>query len=188
LLGKRSELLAELLAESGAPDRILSSPAERCRQTVAPLAKQAGRDVELEEWLDEGSDALEALALLTELEEAVVAACTHGDVIWGVLDWLARGGVDLGARPDASKASTWALDWPDSPAEGVPIRAGLEASWPSWVGANGKRAPTSTLSCSRPRAVRKFSSCRQRPPTNAPRRRLSGQLDGSQRSVPPCDP
>jgi 8-oxo-dGTP diphosphatase len=120
---RQAELLAELLAESGAPDRILSSPAERCRQTVAPLAKQAGRDVELEEWLDEGSDALEALALLTELEEAVVAACTHGDVIWGVLDWLARGGVDLGARPDASKASTWALDWPDSPAEGVPIRA-----------------------------------------------------------------
>ncbi|MGO9560841.1 MAG: SixA phosphatase family protein [Acidimicrobiales bacterium] len=122
---RQAELLAELLGDSGAPPvRILSSPAERCRQTVSPLAKYTGRDVEPAQWLDEGSDALEALRLLTEIEEAVVAACTHGDVIWGVLDWLARGGVDLGDRPDASKASTWALDWPDSPAEGVPIRAG----------------------------------------------------------------
>jgi phosphohistidine phosphatase SixA len=121
---RQADLLAEALGESEAlPDLILSSPAERCRQTVAPLCERIGTRMELVTWLDEGSDPLEALDLLTKTEQEVVAACTHGDVIWGVLDWMARGGVDLGGRPDAQKASTWVLDWPDSPAEGVPLRA-----------------------------------------------------------------
>ena len=121
---RQAELLAGILAMGEAsPARILSSPALRCRQTVTPLTAALGLEIDLVTWLDEGSDAVEAMNRLCAVEEDVVAACTHGDVIWGVLEWLSRGGVDLGERPDAPKASTWILDWPDAPAEGVPVRA-----------------------------------------------------------------
>ncbi|MHB1986395.1 MAG: SixA phosphatase family protein [Acidimicrobiales bacterium] len=120
----QAELLAQVLAGSTAPPRrIFSSPARRCRATVAPYAERAALELELVDWLDEGKDALKAVRRLCEIEAEVVAACTHGDVIWGVLEWLALGGVDLGGRPDAPKASIWVLDWPDSSPEGVPVRA-----------------------------------------------------------------
>lgn len=105
------------------PDQVLSSPARRCVETVEPLAKRVGVAVETAKWLSEGRSPLEALARLRTQPGDVVAACTHGDIIWGVLEWLARGGVELVPRPDAPKASTWVLDWEDPSAEGVPLRA-----------------------------------------------------------------
>jgi 8-oxo-dGTP diphosphatase len=123
----------EQLAPAAAPARVLSSPAQRCIETVEPLAERVGVHVEVVDWLAEGSDPNHALGELTALPEEVVAACSHGDVIWGVLEWLARGGVTLASRPDAHKGSTWVLDWPDSPAEGVPVRASyLDPPVPGW--------------------------------------------------------
>lgn len=126
-----TQLVKVLNGKEASPDRLLSSPAKRCRETIGPLAKRLRLDIEQAEWLDEGSDAVEAIRRLAEIDDAVVTACTHGDVIWGVLEWLARGGVELGPRPDAPKASSWVLDWPDSPAEGVPIRASFLPPPPS---------------------------------------------------------
>ncbi len=123
--GRRQALaLSRALAGHGALDRLLSSPARRCLETLAPLGDLTGRPVEEAGWLAEGSDPLAAVEQLRAIEEAVVVCCSHGDVIWGILEWAARGGVRLGDHPDAAKASTWILDWPDEPAEGVPLRAG----------------------------------------------------------------
>jgi broad specificity phosphatase PhoE len=100
--------------------RIWSSPAVRCIQTVEPLAKKVGVALEVVPWLDEGSDVSVAMRRLKPPESLV--ACTHGDVIWGVLEILARAGVDLGERPDAQKGSVWLLDWDDAAAQ-LPQRA-----------------------------------------------------------------
>lgn len=116
-------LAAELKESVSPPESLLSSPALRCQETLAPYGQQAGVDLKVVAWLAEGSDPLAALDALRGQPAPVVAICTHGDVIWGVLEWLARGGVDLGERPDAAKASVWTLDWPDDPAEGAPLTA-----------------------------------------------------------------
>lgn len=121
---KQAQGLVEVLGPGETPpERLFSSPAARCHQTVEPLATALGLKIEEEEYLVEGSDPVAALGRLTAIDNEVLAACTHGDVIWGILEWLARGGVALGVRPDAQKASVWILDWPDAPAEGVPVRA-----------------------------------------------------------------
>jgi phosphohistidine phosphatase SixA len=59
--------------------RVFSSPYVRCTQTVAPL----GLEIVPDERLAEGAPVAATLALLRELDDAV--ACTHGDVIEGVL-------------------------------------------------------------------------------------------------------
>lgn len=122
--GRTAKLLAATLSSPGpAPERVWSSPAKRCTDTVAPLAEELGIEVETVPWLAEGSAVPHAIEEMRLAEADVVAASTHGDLVWGVLEWLARGGVELGARPDSPKGSTWILDWPDDSAEGVPVRA-----------------------------------------------------------------
>lgn len=122
---RQAEALVETLATGETVSRrLFSSPARRCLETLGPYAEAAGLSIEVVEWLDEGSDPLWALGQMRQAAEEVVVACTHGDVVWGLIEWLARGGVNLGERPDAQKASAWVLDWPDDSAEGIPLRAG----------------------------------------------------------------
>ena len=111
----QAEHIALRIAEADdAPVRVLSSPAVRCVQTVEPLAAKLGVGIEVVDWLDEGADVDDAYRLIgIGSREETIAACTHGDVMWGVLECLARGGVDLGERPDAAKGGTWVLEWPD---------------------------------------------------------------------------
>jgi phosphohistidine phosphatase SixA len=116
-------LADELSKSASPPELLLCSPARRCLETLAPFEEQSGVAVKVVEWLAEGEDPLAALECLRAEGSSVVAACTHGDVIWGILEWMARGGVDLGGRPDAGKASVWTLDWPDDSAEGAPLKA-----------------------------------------------------------------
>ncbi len=108
--------LAEL--EDRPPSRLLSSPAVRCLQTVQPLAGATNLEVVPADWLDEGSDATHALEELRALAARLdppsgvggpIAACTHGDVIWGLLEDLHRSGVELGPQPGAPKGGVWIL-------------------------------------------------------------------------------
>ncbi|HET9090883.1 MAG TPA: phosphoglycerate mutase family protein [Acidimicrobiales bacterium] len=92
------------------PAALLTSPAVRCRQTLEPLSDRLGLSLETHAFLEEGADVAVALERLAARPEPAVAACSHGDVIWGVLEWLARSGVDLGERPDVQKGATWAVD------------------------------------------------------------------------------
>jgi phosphohistidine phosphatase SixA len=106
---RQAESLGELLGSCDPrPELLLSSPARRCLETLGPLATRLGIPVAVAEWLAEGAHAGEALRRLRRLG-APAAACTHGDLIWGVLEHLAREGVDLGERPAAAKGSVWVL-------------------------------------------------------------------------------
>ncbi|MGA2211417.1 MAG: phosphoglycerate mutase family protein [Acidimicrobiales bacterium] len=117
---EQARVIASHLGDFGGrrPSRVLSSPAVRCRQTVEPLAEASKLEVVQAEWLDEGSDADHAFDQLRKLAARLdppsgvggpIAACTHGDVIWGILERLHRLGVDLGTRPDAPKGGVWII-------------------------------------------------------------------------------
>jgi 8-oxo-dGTP diphosphatase len=92
--------------------RVLSSPAERCLQTVQPLAGRLGRPIEPNQALEvdgagAGAGVLELLAS-PALHRAVL--CTHGEVIGEVFDELQRAGIELSDPPRWPKGSTWILE------------------------------------------------------------------------------
>jgi 8-oxo-dGTP diphosphatase len=92
------------------PQRILSSPAIRCIDTVAPLAEALHLKVEEDEALAEGA-GLAALALVRSVANEKIALCTHGDVIPEILVALAdEDHLDLGPSPRQAKGSVWVLE------------------------------------------------------------------------------
>jgi 8-oxo-(d)GTP phosphatase len=93
----RSEALVATLARFG-PERILSSPAVRCTQTVEPLAAALGLPVEETEDLAENAGRERALALARGLQRTVAVLCTHGDVVEELLG------------EESEKGSTWVLE------------------------------------------------------------------------------
>ncbi len=102
----QAEQLAALL--DGYPlDRLLSSGYVRCVETLAPLAARRGMETETVRWLEEGAKPAEALAAL--LAAGSVVACSHGDVVGGVLFELADRGVAIGSTPRMQKGSVWVL-------------------------------------------------------------------------------
>ena len=66
-------------------DRIVSSPAVRCVDTVRPLAEARGLDLEEREELAEGASRGAIFALLDEFDESGVLLCTHGDIVYELL-------------------------------------------------------------------------------------------------------
>ncbi len=104
----QAEALVDRLA--GYPlERVLTSPYDRCVETVQPLAASRGLEVEQADVLAEGSPASAVRALLRELGTAPAVLCSHGDVIGDLVGRLRADGVDLGGRVDWQKGSTWAL-------------------------------------------------------------------------------
>jgi len=89
-------------------DRLLSSGYVRCVETLAPLAARRGLATETVRWLEEGANPAEALAAL--LAVGSVVACSHDDVVGGVLFELADRGVAIGSTPRMQKGSTWVLE------------------------------------------------------------------------------
>ena len=90
--------------------RVLSSPADRCLQTVQPLADRLGRPVEPNETLGVDGTAAGVFELLLDpaLEAAVL--CTHGELIGEVFDLLQQAGVELSDPPRWPKGCTWVLE------------------------------------------------------------------------------
>jgi broad specificity phosphatase PhoE len=89
--------------------RVLSSPAERCLQTVQPLAARLGRAVEPSEALGVDGTGPAVLELLASPELDRVVLCTHGEVIAQVFDQLQQAGIELSAPLRWPKGSTWIL-------------------------------------------------------------------------------
>lgn len=89
-------------------DAVLTSAYDRCVQTVQPIAARRRLVPEAAAWLEEGADPEAALAEL--LGRGDVLACTHGDVVSGILFELSDHGVDLGTSPRMQKGSTWVLE------------------------------------------------------------------------------
>ena len=91
--------------------RILSSPALRCTETVAPLARALETEVETAAELAEGASTARTLELLAALasESGDSVLCSHGDVIPGVIWTLSAAGLDIPDRHRCKKASIWEL-------------------------------------------------------------------------------
>ncbi len=107
---READALAERLGE-GPLARLVSSPFVRCLQTLEPLAVALELPIETTDLLAEGADGESAAALLLSLAgKDSIACCTHGDVLFDVIDLVARSGVSLEGPPDSPVASTWALE------------------------------------------------------------------------------
>ncbi len=103
----QAERLAGQLA-GARPQAVFSSLSLRCVGTVLPVARLAGLPLTTLEELHEGGSAAAMLVrLLAEPHQSVVA-CTHGDIVTDLLDWLVRAGVRLPSQR-AEKASTWTI-------------------------------------------------------------------------------
>jgi phosphohistidine phosphatase SixA len=106
--------------------RILSSPALRCRQTVLPLARDLGLDVEPFPQLGLDADPARTVELLRRADTENTVLCTHRETLAGVFGLLAATGDRLadGTEPIPA-AIAWALyGGPDRP---VRLRRHLRA-------------------------------------------------------------
>ena len=94
--------------------RLVSSPSVRCLQTLEPLALALDHPIETTDVLAEGADGESAADLLLSLAgKDPIACCTHGDVVFEVVDLVASSGVPLDGPRSAPVASTWILEVED---------------------------------------------------------------------------
>lgn len=105
---RQAEALVDLFEDRWV-DRILSSPFDRCVQSVRPLAIARHLLVEEDDALAEGAPLPEVLALLRGAAGAVVMS-THGDLIPSVVLHLAERGLPMEDPPRWQKGSTWILE------------------------------------------------------------------------------
>ncbi len=91
------------------PRRVLSSPALRCIQTVAPLADALGLPVEPVDGLGEGNGTL-ALGLVLRMLGEPAILCTHRDVATELLEALTPGAsASARSRLRLAKGDAWVL-------------------------------------------------------------------------------
>lgn len=111
-LSPKGRLQADALADRFAPlgiERLLSSPAIRCRQSLEPLADRITATVEEARELAEGAPPAPALALITALA-VDTALCAHGDLIPWLVEHLAAEGMRVEDPQHCQKAGTWTLE------------------------------------------------------------------------------
>jgi phosphohistidine phosphatase SixA len=106
---RQAEALVGALS-SGVIERILSSPAIRCLETVGPLADQRGISIEPRDDLLEGAPLAGLLSILDELASPASVLCGHGDLIPAAIEHLEGQGVVLGSDRGWKKGSTWVLE------------------------------------------------------------------------------
>lgn len=106
---REAEAITTLLAAHPI-DRILSSPAQRCLDSVQPLAAARALAIEPDDRLAEGTPIDVVRVMLREVADSRALLCSHGDVIAAAISDLAERGVEVGASPTWEKASTWILD------------------------------------------------------------------------------
>ena len=97
---------------------VLSSPYLRCIETVKPLARARRLEVVQNPILAEGQ-GLKAYELFQDkkLEHAVL--CTHGDIVWELVEDLVKRQVLARFEEQFQKGSTWVVDVE----KGSPVRA-----------------------------------------------------------------
>jgi exopolyphosphatase/guanosine-5'-triphosphate,3'-diphosphate pyrophosphatase len=123
---EQARTLAKRLAADG-PARLLSSPALRCRQTLAPLAMATSLPIEIDERLAEGADDAKAFELLGTLRDRPTVVCTHGDLVGALLERLRAKGLVIEEESRCEKGSAWVLEGPGA----WPARATYESPTPN---------------------------------------------------------
>ena len=102
-LGLRQAVFhADALLAGERIEAIYTSPAVRCRATIAPMAEQLGVEARVEPLLAEGRSSQEAMRLLGSLRErhesGRIVLCSHGDTIPAMLAGI---GAENGASAPA---------------------------------------------------------------------------------------
>jgi 8-oxo-dGTP diphosphatase len=106
---REAEAIAASLAHAGI-ERILSSPYERCVQSVKPLAKLVGAPIETTPLLAEEPDLDATYAFVDGLVGANAVISSHGDVIPALINRMMWAGLSLESRFYCSKASIWVVE------------------------------------------------------------------------------
>ena len=106
---RQADELARML-RAARIERVVSSPALRCMDTVWPLAQALGLPIVRHDALFEGASARAALRLMRRTRSRRVALCTHGDVMERVLEELMNAGVHLDGGIRLAKGAYWVLD------------------------------------------------------------------------------
>jgi len=106
----QAEALAGALCNAGIR-RFLSSPARRCRETVEPLVNASrGASLHMEPRLLEGAPHSDLLDLATELDDAPVLFCSHGDLIPALLEYFQNLGLSLRTPLRCEPGSVWRIE------------------------------------------------------------------------------
>ena len=122
------------------PVRVVSADLVRCTQTVDPLARQLGVDVEPLPWLSDAANAKSPKATLRRLralagEGRSLVACSQGETIPSLVSALTRAdGVPLATAGDdvpCRKGSVWALSFAGSRLVGVDYLPDLAPALPA---------------------------------------------------------
>lgn len=105
----RAEALARILPCFG-PERLISAPALRCRQTFEPVAAATGRTIEVDPDFDEAGDGGAAARALRRLGERATAVCSQRALIPKALAQLTGAAEDAYPTP---KGAGWVLFFGD---------------------------------------------------------------------------
>ncbi len=104
---RQSEAVGVRLAKKGAT-ALYSSGYIRCVQTLEPLGKLIGAEINIEARLFEDEPFEPVLDLLGEVENGAVL-CSHGDIIPATIQALHRRGMVVETPADWGKSSVWVL-------------------------------------------------------------------------------
>ena len=106
---RQAEAIAESLRDAGI-ERILTSPYDRCVQSVEPLSKITKAPIEVADVLAEESEIDASYALVDELLGTNAVLCSHGDVIPALINRMMWSGLSLTSRFYCSKGSIWEVE------------------------------------------------------------------------------
>ncbi len=115
-LSKKGRKQAEALVAAFKPfavSAIFTSPYLRCVQTIEPLAQARKLEVTHAPTLAEGSglNGLTNFTIDLKLDNAVL--CTHGDLVWELVEDLVKRKVIRPGEGGFEKGSTWVLEVSD---------------------------------------------------------------------------
>ena len=115
-LTKKGQKQAEALVDVFEPfpiSAVYSSPYLRCVQTVQPLAKALKLPLKQTPSLGEGKGLSGAMQLMgdTKLKRAVL--CTHGDIMWELVEELVKRKVARAGEGGYDKGATWVVEVDD---------------------------------------------------------------------------
>jgi 8-oxo-(d)GTP phosphatase len=94
-------------------ERIVSSPFLRCMQTVEPIARSRGLDVEIADELAEGADPERTIEFIRRLEPIPTVLCGHGGEIDAVVQAFEAKGANVEGSRGLAKGSVWVLERED---------------------------------------------------------------------------
>ena len=102
-------------------EQVMSSRAVRCQQTVGPVARERGLDVEVHPALTEGTSAPATATLLLQLaaDDVDAVLSSHGDVIPAALAALRADGVAVDDHWALPKGTYYVLDVDDGEITGA---------------------------------------------------------------------